>query len=238
METPKVIHLCWFSGDPYPPLIAKCIKSWRKRMPGYRIRVWTYKDALASDLLFAKQALEAHRWAFAADAIRAYALYSEGGIYLDSDVFLKKDLTPLLNGDFVSAIEVKCDPEGKTVLNLTPQPAFLASPKGHPFAKALVDFYRNRPFVLPDGSWDMQVIAPEYYARVAESFGFERKDETQHFAGVTIYRSQFLASCPRDDNPEAYGIHGCFHSWVRGKWGNRRRYVREVWNSIKNWFKR
>jgi hypothetical protein len=206
-------------------------------MPDYVIRTWTYQDALASGLLFAKQALEVRRWAFAADAIRAYALYTEGGVYLDSDVFLKKDLTPLLNGDFVSAIEVKRDPESKQVIDLTPQPAFLASPKGHPFAKLLVDFYRNRPFVLPDGSWDMAVIAPEYYARLVEPLGFQRKDETQHFAGITIYHSQFFASCLDDDNPQAYGIHGCVHSWVHGKWANRLRCVRDwakhAWGRLK-----
>jgi hypothetical protein len=227
METPKIIHLCWFSGDEYPYIIAKCIQSWREQMPDYTIRIWTYQDALATGLLFVEQALSVRKWAFAADAVRAYALYTEGGVYLDSDVYLKKNVTPLLNGDFVSFIEKHTDAEGH-VLGFTPQPAFLASPKGHPFAKALVDFYRNRSFVQPDGSWDMQVIAPEYYARISESFGFRRIDETQRFAGVTLYSSRLFASTPGMDTPEAYGIHACEHNWAFSKWHLRLRYFKQT----------
>ena len=31
---PKVIHFCWLSGDPYPAPIKKCMKTWKKVMPG------------------------------------------------------------------------------------------------------------------------------------------------------------------------------------------------------------
>ena len=37
---PKIIHLCWLSGDPYPPKIAKCLKSWEKYLPDYEIILW------------------------------------------------------------------------------------------------------------------------------------------------------------------------------------------------------
>ena len=30
------------------------------------------------------------KWAFAADVVRFYAVYTEGGIYMDSDIFIKK----------------------------------------------------------------------------------------------------------------------------------------------------
>ena len=34
---PKLIHLCWLSGDPYPPKIQFCIDSWKKHLPDYEI---------------------------------------------------------------------------------------------------------------------------------------------------------------------------------------------------------
>ena len=30
---PKIIHLCWLSGDPYPAKIAKCLDTWKKYLP-------------------------------------------------------------------------------------------------------------------------------------------------------------------------------------------------------------
>ena len=37
---PKLIHLCWLSGDPYPEKIQKCIDSWKKNLPDYEIKLW------------------------------------------------------------------------------------------------------------------------------------------------------------------------------------------------------
>ena len=37
---PKIIHLCWLSGDPYPPKIQKCLESWKKFLPEYEVMLW------------------------------------------------------------------------------------------------------------------------------------------------------------------------------------------------------
>ena len=37
---PKVIHYCWFGGNPLPEFAVKCIDSWRKYMPDYEITEW------------------------------------------------------------------------------------------------------------------------------------------------------------------------------------------------------
>ncbi|WP_368045255.1 hypothetical protein [Phocaeicola coprocola] len=44
---PKIIHLCWFSKDPYPLEIKICLASWKRVLPDYKVRVWTYEDAKA-----------------------------------------------------------------------------------------------------------------------------------------------------------------------------------------------
>ncbi len=35
---PKVIHFCWLSGETYPELVCKCIKSWELILPDYEIK--------------------------------------------------------------------------------------------------------------------------------------------------------------------------------------------------------
>lgn len=37
---PKLIHLCWLSGDPYPHKIQKCLDSWKKHLPDYEVMLW------------------------------------------------------------------------------------------------------------------------------------------------------------------------------------------------------
>lgn len=38
---PKIIHFCWFGGNPLPPLALECIASWRKYLPEYEIWQWS-----------------------------------------------------------------------------------------------------------------------------------------------------------------------------------------------------
>lgn len=113
---PKVIHYCWFSGDPYPRKIKKCIASWKRHLPDYKFRLWTAKDLENIDLpAYAQEALAHRKWAFVADYVRMYALLTEGGVYLDSDVLVLKPLDFFLNHNFFSAIEfhqIQADRDG------------------------------------------------------------------------------------------------------------------------------
>ena len=56
----------------------------------YTIKRWTYEDAAAMNCAFVNEALAERKWTYAADVIRFYALLKVGGIYMDSDIFLKK----------------------------------------------------------------------------------------------------------------------------------------------------
>ena len=55
-------------------------------MPDYQIKCWDANSFDFSSVPYVEQAIKARKWAFAADYVRLYALYTEGGIYLDSDV--------------------------------------------------------------------------------------------------------------------------------------------------------
>lgn len=82
------------------------MESWRKVMPDYTIKHWSLENFdLASAPLYVQEAIKAKKWAFAADYIRMYALYKEGGIYLDSDVKVLKSFDPFLHHRFFSSME-------------------------------------------------------------------------------------------------------------------------------------
>src|SRR5580704_2025815 len=102
---PKKIHYCWLSGDAPPVKIRDCMDSWRKIMPDYELVCWDAKKFDIQSNMFVADACRARKWAFAADYIRLHALYTEGGIYLDSDVIVKKRFDPMLHHDFFTAME-------------------------------------------------------------------------------------------------------------------------------------
>lgn len=93
---PKKIHYCWFSGDNFPDEIKKYLDNWKRMLPDYEFVHWDADKARATGLTWVTDALEEKRWAFASDAVRLYALYNEGGIYLDTDVELLKSFDDLL----------------------------------------------------------------------------------------------------------------------------------------------
>mgnify|MGYP003225697238 CR=1 FL=1 len=37
---PKIIHYCWFGGNPKPKDVLKYIESWKKYLPDYKIIEW------------------------------------------------------------------------------------------------------------------------------------------------------------------------------------------------------
>lgn len=105
---PKVIHYCWFGEKPLPELAVKCIKSWTKFCPDYKIIQWNESNYLINEKCdYVKEAYAAKKWAFVSDYARFDILYQYGGIYFDTDVELISSIEDILtNGAFMG---LECD---------------------------------------------------------------------------------------------------------------------------------
>ena len=93
----KTIHYCWFGGNPKSDLVKKCILSWKKYCPEYKIVEWNEKNFNINLCKYTSQAYKAKKWAFVSDVARLRIIYNNGGIYLDTDVELHNNLDELLN---------------------------------------------------------------------------------------------------------------------------------------------
>lgn len=145
---PKIIHYCWLSGDPYPPLIENCIQSWKKHMPEYQIILWDTDRIDINSNLWLKQAYEHKKYAFASDYIRFYALYNYGGIYLDADVEVLKSFSPLLDLIQIVGEEASGDIEA----------AVMGAEKGLSWVKECLDYYQDRQFIKQNKEFDMRPV--------------------------------------------------------------------------------
>lgn len=146
---PKIIHYCWLSNEPYPEKIAFCINSWKKLLPDYEFWLWNFDRIDKEKFPWVKEAFEARKYAFAADFIRAYALYHFGGIYLDSDVEVLKSFNDLLHLPYFLGEE-----QNPGAI----EAATMGAEKGHPLFKYLLDYYEGRHFVRSDGSLDTRTL--------------------------------------------------------------------------------
>ena len=166
---PKKIHYCWLSGDPMPRSIRKCMDTWRRVMPGYELKLWDTSNFDVASVPFVEEACRMRKWAFAADYIRMYALYHEGGIYLDSDVKVLKPFDDLLDCSFFSSLEyhptqierdgamLMIDADGRRVKDgyvsgIQIQAAVMGAEKGCPFVRDVLDWYLGHSFIKPDGT--------------------------------------------------------------------------------------
>ena len=104
---PKVIHYCWFGGNPLPELAQKCIASWKKYCPDYEIKEWNESNFDLNCCDYVREAYEAKKWAFVSDVARLYAMVHEGGIYMDTDVEVIAPLDSLLQYHAVSGFETE-----------------------------------------------------------------------------------------------------------------------------------
>lgn len=148
MMIPKKLHLCWLSGDAYPAKIARCIESWKKILPDYEIVLWDRNRFDLSQSPWVREAFEKKKYAFAADYIRFYALYHEGGIYLDSDVEVLKRFDDLLDLPYFMGAEKAG----------TPEAAIIGAEKGCDWIKKCLDYYEGRHFVKADGTLDIRKL--------------------------------------------------------------------------------
>jgi len=96
---PKVIHYCWFGRGKLSDLAVSCIGSWRKLLPEYEIKIWNEDNFDVNCCEFTKEAYDLRKFAFVADYVRLYALHTEGGIYLDTDVEVIRPFDDLLELD-------------------------------------------------------------------------------------------------------------------------------------------
>ena len=109
MMIEKKIHYVWVGNAPKPKIFYKCYESWKKYLSDYEIIEINEKNFDITLHLeknrFFKEAYDRKLCAYVSDYIRAHYLYENGGIYVDTDMEIVKDITPLLNHSFFTGYE-------------------------------------------------------------------------------------------------------------------------------------
>ena len=215
---PKVIHYCWFGGNPLPKSAQKCIASWRKYLPDYEIKEWNESNFDVNIIPYTTEAYKAKKYAFVSDYARFWILYKYGGLYFDTDVEVIKNMDDIIaKGPFMG-----CENEAKAgatpaQLGVAPGLGLGVNP-GLGLCGEILEIYKDKHYILPDGSFSTDTvvtITTEFLCK----YGMKNTDKVQEIAGVFIYPKEYF--CPKDYvtgelkiTKNSYCIHWYTASWA------------------------
>lgn len=187
----------------------KCLASWQKYLLDYELKMWN-EDNFDLDMYpYVREAYDNRKFAFVTDVVRLYALFHEGGIYMDTDVEVLKSLDRFLIHTAFSGFENDINiPTG-----------IMAAEKGSKWAKDNLDYYEGRHFVKEDGRLDLTTNV-EIITNYMLPLGLKQDNTYQDFPGlITFYPKDYF--CPKSPVDEklyltknSHTIHHFSGTWI------------------------
>lgn len=217
----KVIHYCWFGGNPKSKLIQDCIKSWKKYLPDYKIIEWNERNFDINCCQYIREAYKAKKWAFVSDYARCYILYHHGGLYFDTDVEILRPMDDCLNSPLVAM-------EDDHTINTG---LIMYCEAGNDFCKWMLESYEKDKFIKEDGTYNLYTVCErgtEYFT----TRGFVCENKLQNVAGFTVYPTEYF--CPYRHGEErivtenTYTFHHYAASWFPKKEKFKRKIQRII----------
>ncbi|MGA7158555.1 MAG: capsular polysaccharide synthesis protein [Acidobacteriaceae bacterium] len=200
MAIPKIIHYCWFGKkETQPKLVRECIASWSK-LDDYQIYEWNESNFDPGPSSFFAHMMATKRYGFASDIVRLTSLYRMGGIYLDSDVEVKKKFPEsiLLHQAFMSFMF-------DSILGT----AVIGAEAQSPLIGKLLDHYRN----LEDLQSPSNNIFTRFFLEEFPEFRLNNKFQVLR-DNVAIYPKEYF-DCPTYNREMGYTVHHGLGSWFR-----------------------
>lgn len=226
---PKIIHYCWFGHNSIPDWNLKCIQSWKKYCPDFQIKRWDESNYDVNSIPYTAEAYKKQRWAFVTDYARLDIVYREGGIYLDTDVEVLRNLEPLIAHAAFAGMEFADGVQYSVATGLG-----FGSEAGHPVVGRLRTMYHTMHFLNKDGN-ENTLTTPAWTTECLEKLGFQQKNCVQDIHGMIVYPTEYFA--PKEYQTgkvritkNTYSIHHYNGSWQskaeRDGMEQRRKYIR------------
>ncbi len=209
---PKIIHYCWFGRKSFPELAQKCIASWKKFLPEYKIKEWNEDNFDVFQIPYAAQAYKCKRFAFVSDYARFKIMYEYGGIYFDTDVEVIKPLDEILSKGPFFGMEAS-DRE----LLCAPGLGFACNP-GTDLCREMLDYYEKESFIFPNGQYNLKTVV-QIFSEILQKRGFVSTTLITQFDDIYFYPPEYF--CPLNYytgeeriTENTYTIHHYAASWI------------------------
>jgi hypothetical protein len=185
---PRVVHYCWFGGNPLGEREQVCIDSWKKFLPSYEIKRWDESNWNVRCCDYVSEAYDAKQWAFVSDYARLDILYRYGGLYFDTDVELLKSIDDIIErGPFMG---FESDFSARDEGSVNPGLGFGTYP-GLQLVKDIIDTYEGTHFVNMDGTYDQTTIVVRTTNALVDH-GLRQMPGMQKVDGIWLYPSEYF----------------------------------------------
>lgn len=209
IKIPKIIHYCWFGEKEKPEIVQKCIKSWKQYLSDYEFIEWNEQNFDVSCNSYVREAYQARKFAFVSDYVRVYALYNQGGIYLDTDVEVFKPFDDLLHHESFWGFEQENYIATSTI----------GAKKGNQLIKLFLNSYNEKNFIKEDGSYnDLTNVA--IVTGLLKNIGLKMNGQIQEIKGHgTFYPQSYFSpfdyiNCRKFITENTYTMHHFYKSWL------------------------
>ena len=202
---PKIIHYCWFGKNPLPAKMKKCIESWKKNCPDYKVIEWNEDNFDVRLNGYTKMCYEQKKYAFLSDYVRLWIIYQNGGIYLDTDVEVLKPFDKLLETEAFFGFE------NSEYVNTG---IGFGAEKSNLLVRKMLEEYE---YYLSGekGTAGCPILNTEALCKE----GLERNGKLQHIYGAVVYPKEYFN--PLDSTTgkllkteNTYSIHWYSMSWL------------------------
>lgn len=205
---PKKIHYCWFGHNQKTQSMLRYIDTWKKCFPDYEIKEWNEGNFDVDQLNFTREAYFAKKYAFVSDVCRLYALYSEGGIYLDTDVIILKTFPDKLRSH-------KAFAGFEHEINIGT--GIMGSEKNNPIIKEFLQCYNDMHFFK--GIRYSLIPNVNLFTDILAKHGLKRNNTYQDLNDIVIYPQNIF--CCKDcrikeyyNVSESLSIHDFAGLWI------------------------
>lgn len=223
---PKKIHYCWFGHGELSQKQLAWMESWKKLCPDYEITEWNEHNYDVTQNTYMYQAYQAGKWAFVSDYARLDIVYRYGGIYLDTDVELLRNLDELLYQHAFMGI----DGSREVSLGL----GFGAEPYNKVVGE-IRKLYDNLIFTYSEGKFNL-TACPTLQKPYFIEKGYINNGDYQILDGVTIYPKKVLSPmCNYTGRvlpvKHSFSIHHYEGSWTPDKRRQMKNKYKEIYQS-------
>lgn len=223
---PKTIHYCWFGGKPKPNNVLGYINTWKEKMPDYEIKEWNEDNFNVNTLDFTREAYFAKKYAFVSDVARLHALYTEGGVYLDTDIIILKHFP-----DELLSLKAFAGFEHDFYIGT----GIIGSEKHNHIIKDFLSLYENRHF-FRHLRFDMTPNV-NLFTSLLKNLGLKTNNTLQHLDGISLYPQDVF--CCKDcrtgeryDNERSLSVHDFTGLWTDKRNGVFNKIIRQIKETI------
>lgn len=131
-KSPKIIHWVWLGDKPFPMDI---VNSWKTILPEdeWEYKLWNEDNIDINSSKFLSESYRLKKYGICVDYIRAKVLYEFGGVWLDTDCVINRDVSPFLQYDFFGSWE------NENYVNI----GLIGCSPNLPIMKNMLDYYTN-----------------------------------------------------------------------------------------------